>query len=382
VRIAVNGLFWSQPRTGSGQYLRHLLRALTEFEAQHQYRLVLAAHNSQFATRNSHTLRTPFDHVSENWTKLWFEQVSFPRACRRLGADLAHVPYFGSPLAPSVPTVVTVHDLIPMLLPAYRGSFLVRAYTRLVATAAQRAAAIITDSECSKRDSVRVLGIPAARVHAIPLAAEPRFRPVEDTSIREAVRRRYNLPDEFILYLGGFDQRKNIATLIQAFAQFATRNSQFTTRLVLAGELPRHDTTFTPDPRRLAHAAGMADRVVCIGDVSEEDKPALYSLATLFVYPSLYEGFGLPVLEAMACGTPVVTSKAASLPEIVGDAGLMVAPTDGEALAEAMAQLWRDADLRRDLARRGLERARGFTWQKTAQATLAVYEKIKLPCAS
>ncbi len=211
-----------------------------------------------------------------------------------------------------------MHDLIPVLLPLYRGGMLQRVYTALVSRTARRAAAVLTDSEASKRDIVAHLGIPAARVHAIHLAADPRFRPVTDPVELARVRAKYGLPDApFLLYLGGFDARKNVGRMIEAYARMTRRwttdhrllntdyrQSSMVNRpppLVIAGQLPTVDTAFTPDPRPVAAQLGVDDCVHCIGWVDEADKPALYSLALATVFVSEYEGFGLPVLEAMAC---------------------------------------------------------------------------------
>ena len=358
MRIGINAFFLKRPETGSGQYTRHLLEALARVEPANEYILFgPAIRDSRFAIRNLH--------------KLWFEQVSFPRACR--GLDLAHVPYFASPLFPTTPTVVTIHDLIPLILPAYRGSLLVRAYTRLVAAAARRANAVIADSQASKRDIVRLLGIPSHRVQVVYLAADEKFGPVRDETLVEAVRRRYGLPDRYILYLGGFDCRKNVATLLRAFARL---RKPADLKLVIAGRLPERDTPFFPHPRRLAERLGLEERVAFIGWVAEEDKPALYSGAVAFVFPSLYEGFGLPVLEAMACGTPVVASNRASLPEVVGQGGLLVDPTDVDGLAAAIEAVLVDEGLQAELGERALAQAARFSWERTARETLAVYRKV------
>ena len=180
---------------------------------------------SQYAIRTTHHPRsTPFDRLNINLAKLWFEQVTFPRACRRLRADVAFVPYWGSPWWQPCPMVVTVHDLIPLLLPLYRGGMLQRAYTALVSRTARRAAAVLTDSEASRRDIIAHLGIPAERVHAIHLAADPRYRPVTDLDELTRIRAKYGLPDgPFLLYLGGFDARKNVGRMIEAYARMARR---------------------------------------------------------------------------------------------------------------------------------------------------------------
>jgi len=288
--------------------------------------------------------------------------------------DVAHVPYFAPPLYPSIPTVVTIHDLIPLILPAYKGSILVRFYTRLVSMTAKRSAAIITDSHSSKRDIINLLKIPGERTHVIPLAADERFRPRVETEL-DRVRRKYSLPQEFILYLGGFDQRKNMKTLFKALRGLKERLGD-RCPLVIAGTLPNKDTPFFPHPRRLAEEAGVTDAVHFIGWVPEEEKPALYSLATLFLYPSLYEGFGLPPLEAMSCGTPVIASNAASLPEVVGDGGVLVDPQEPTSWAEAMVALLTSPQKREELSAKAVEQAKKFSWRKTARETLEVYKRV------
>jgi glycosyltransferase involved in cell wall biosynthesis len=307
-----------------------------------------------------------------NLGKLWFEQMTYARAARSLGATVAHVPYFASPLAPTVPTVVTVHDLIPLLLPAYRTSPLVRAYASLVARAARKATLVLTDAEASRADIVRYLGMPPERVRAIPLATARAFHPVEDPQALAALRARYELPEEYLLYLGAFDQRRNLATLFQALAAARQRQPDLPT-LVLAGVLPSADTTLTPDPRRLAAEAGLTEGVRFLGRTPEEDKPALYSGAVAFLFPSRYEGFGLTVLEALACGAPCIVADATSLPEVGGPGALLAGPDDVRAWAEAIVRLVSDRALRSELRTAGLAPAARFTWERTAKETAAAY---------
>jgi glycosyltransferase involved in cell wall biosynthesis len=318
-------------------------------------------------------LSTPFDRISENLSKLWFEQVSFPRAARRQEADLAHVPHWGSSLRPAMPTVVTIHDLIPLLLPSYRGNFLVRSYTRLVSAAARRSAGVITVSRASQQDIVKHLRIPATRVWVTHEAAPPFFRRADGPQI-EAVRQKHALPEAFLLYLGGFDVRKNVSGLLSAFARLQEREGFADARLVVAGRLPKTDSEFTPDPRRIARELAIEHRVTFTGWIDEADKPSLYTAATGFVFPSLYEGFGLPVLEALACGTPTITSDVSSLPEVVGQAGLLVSPGNEAELTAAMESLLLDSTLREKLQHMALEQADRFSWQQTAQATVGAYD--------
>jgi len=382
MQIAINAAFWGQEHTGSGQYLHRLVAQLRKFSAQDE--LLLLAPDWVTAPPPSgitfHRLSTPFDRLSADWAKLWFEQVRFSRACRQQRVHLAHVPYFAPPLLSTVPVLVTIHDLIPLLLPAYRGSTLVRLYTRLVAQAARRAALILTDSQASRQDIIRHLRLPPDRVRVIPLAAGPTYRPVSSEAHRRAVRRKYGLPPAYFLYLGGFDQRKNMPVLLRAFAQMASdygeRPGKAGPQLVIAGRLPEVDTPFTPGPHRMVQELGIAERVVFTGWVSEADKPALYSGARAFLFPSQYEGFGLPPLEAMACGTPVITGNGGSLPEVVGSGGILVPPGDVAALSEAMASLWEDRALRQELSERAQAQASRFSWARTAQETLAAYREV------
>ena len=371
----MSGAFWRMETTGSGQYLHHLLRALTDLHSGDEYVLCLLGYTGRATGVDFpwpiQPLRTPFDKLDENLTKLWYEQITFPRACRRLTLDLAHVPYFAPPLYPSIPTVVTIHDLIPLILPTYQGSKLVQSYTRLVSRAARKATLILTDSYASARDIQRLLGIPQERVRVIYLAAGSQYHPMSPEE-RQATLARLRIPSPYLLYLGGFDQRKNVTGLVQAYALAQQQLDKV--RLVIAGRLPETHTEFTPDPRIVAEQVGIGNRIHYTGWVAEEDKPALYAGALGFVFPSDYEGFGLPVLEAISCGTSAIVGGGSSLEEIAGPGGIMVPPGNNRSLADALVELVQNSSLRRGLAEAGLEHARSFSWRKTAQQTLEAYQ--------
>jgi glycosyltransferase involved in cell wall biosynthesis len=256
----------------------------------------------------------------------------------------------------------------------------VRLYTRLVSASARRAALALTDSLASKRDIEEHLGISPQRVQCVFLAAGEHFSP-DPTPDDEIVRLSYNLPDgsdpgkpgRYVLYLAGHDVRKNVATLVEAFATVAQSDDDVA--LVIGGRLPRGDDPLFFDPRSLVQALDLVDDVRLIGWVDEEDKPALYRGAACAVFPSRYEGFGLPVLEALGCGTPLVTSNISSLPELLGDAGFAVDPDDVQGLAGAILSCLVDEPLASELRRRGPEQAARFTWAQTALQTLAAYSE-------
>jgi glycosyltransferase involved in cell wall biosynthesis len=380
MRVGFNALFLGCDATGSGQYTRHLLQALPELAAGSEYRAFKPQepHAAQQPDRWSDTA-VPVERVAtlsggrwQNLDKLWFEQITFPRACRRAAVDLCHVPYLASPLRSPVPTVVTIHDLIPLLLPEYRSTLRVRLYTWLVSAAARRADLIITDSQHSRQDIVDHLGIDPRRVRAIYLAADPSCRVISDTAKLERVRQAYGLPETYVLYLGGFDRRKNLEGLLRAYARVSAAWDAVPA-LVVAGRLPTADTALFPDPRRMVSELDIQQRVTFTGWVAGEDKPALYSGALFFAFLSLYEGFGLEPLEAMACGTPVLAADSTSLPEIVGPGGLLVDPTDVDQIAQAMVDLARDTERREQLAAEALKQAARFDWTETAAETLQVY---------
>lgn len=384
MKIALNAWFLDQFGTGSGQTIHGLLRALPGVAPGHEVLLVMP--RGHFALEIPGLQVQTWTFPSRSWRtnlgKVLFEQFAFPWACRSWKADVAHVPYWGSPLRPPVPTLVTIHDLIPLLLPAYRGGPLVRLYTRLVTASARRSAGVITDSLFSKADIEAHMGLPKERVHCIHLAAGEQFKPQAGPE-DDVIRQRYGLPKRYVLYLGGHDVRKNVAGLVEAFSTVAQADADV--KLVVGGRLPERPAHRLPllgpsplfDPRPLVEALGLAHDVQFVGWVEEHHKPALYRGAACAVFPSRYEGFGLPVLEALACATPLVTSNASSLPELVGDAGFAIDPDDTEALAGAILACLVDHSLAAELRQRGPAQAAKFSWNRALRETLEVYAAVR-----
>jgi glycosyltransferase involved in cell wall biosynthesis len=299
--------------------------------------------------------------------RIAWEQLALPLALQRWQADLLHAPAYVAPLASSVRQVVTFHDLSFYRLPeAFNRTnrIYLQTFARLTARRAQR---LIAVSEFTRQELRRLLGVPLERVAVVPNGVDPRFRPETDPAVLAAFRARAGLPDRFILYLGTLEPRKNLPALLRGYAR--ARQQGVREPLVIAGGRGWGDT----DLARLVEQLVLTDAVRLVGFVPMSEQPLWYNAATLFAYPSRYEGFGLPPLEAMACGTAVVTSDRSSLPEVVGDAGVLVDPDDPEALAAALVRLLGDDGRRQELGRRGQARARAFTWEAAAAATARVY---------
>jgi glycosyltransferase involved in cell wall biosynthesis len=291
---------------------------------------------------------------------------------RRRPVDLLHVQYTAPPLAPC-PVVATIHDLSFEHIPE---TFKLRSRVQLrltVRATARRAAHVIAPSEYTRRDLIETYGLDPARVTAIPLAVAPHFRPVEVAGELARVRARYGIAGKYVLAVGSTQPRKNLARLVRAYSALRRgRGRSNLPQLVLVGK----QAWLYGDTLKAIEEEGLGQDVLLTGYVSEDDLPALYAGALLFAYPSYYEGFGLPPLEAMSCGAPVLTGDRTSLPEVVGDAGLTVDPFDTDAIASALARLIDDDALRAHLRERGLERARSFDWRDTARMTLQVYRRV------
>jgi len=374
MHIAYNGWFWDQPNTGSGQYIRRLLHHLRRVVPDLQMTLILPPHNHTPDDLPADMSIVTTKGSSGAWGKVWFEQRIYPQMVGRVGADIAHVPYWGPPLSSPARLVTSVLDVIPLAIPDYARGWKARLYTSLVTAAARGSAHTITLSQDSKADIVKHIGLPEESITPIYLAADEAYHPRIGAERDEAVREKYNLPDQFVLGIGGFDVRKNMNQLLLAYTYVGQAEGD-NIPLVLAGREPEWGVGVFPNLPQYAADLGITDYVRWIGYIDEADKPSLYRLASVFVFPSLYEGFGLPVLEAMASGTPVVANEVSSIPEIVGDAAYLVEPDNARAMAGAIIALLLQEPLRDSLVTQGLARVTNFSWRKTAKETLAVYEK-------
>ncbi len=298
-------------------------------------------------------------------------QMCAGRALGELHADVAHFTNGMVPMATSTPTVVTIHDMSLTLFPHYHPARRVLLSRPLVDMAARRAAAVITVSESARRDILRLYQLAPDRVHVVHEAAAPSFRRVCDPRELDRVRRLYRLDDRIILYVGTIEPRKNLQTLIDGFAA-RQQAGDLQHQLVCVGPYGWLSRGVARQVERLK----TADRIRFTGYVPFADLPAIYSLAEMFVFPSVYEGFGLPVVEAMACGAPVITGRAAALAEVGGEAVAQVDERDAGSLGDGLVALARDRERRDALTALGIERARQFSWHRAARETLAVYRRV------
>jgi glycosyltransferase involved in cell wall biosynthesis len=362
MRIAFNALFLESTlsqNTGTGQYARHLLEALQRVAPDARIECVEPSSRGDLA-------------------KLKFEQIDFPRAAKRMKADVAFVPYWAPPLKCDAPVAVTIHDLIQIVLPDYRHGWKQKAYFSLVRAATANASAILTDSEASKRDILRYIDTMSERVNVVPLATEPRFSPAQSENDLWRVREKYRLPEQYVLYLGGFDPRKNIETLMQVYVWAGgTIGDEFP--LVVTGDAATLVTSNGGEKMSLAQMAKtleIEEDIRFVGHVDENDKPALYAMARAFLYPTTYEGFGLPALEAMASGVPVVGSNTPAVAEVVGGGGMLVDPMNARKMAGALIAVCTDEPLHERLRNQALIRASQFSWDRTAIETMTVLRGI------
>ncbi len=362
-----------QGRAGLGRYAGELLAALRRVEPQHDY---VAFHNRGPARQGLPAALADLPQHSVPLGNIPWRLSTLPVYFlggwqdRRLPAcDIFHATDQLLPRLRRARSVFTLYDVAFVLRPETH-TRQNRWFLSLMIPRFLRAAdAVIAISECSKRDAVRLYGVDADKIRVIYLAADARFRPAPP-AVQAAARARYELPARFLLYVGAIEPRKNLTMLLDAYRMLLQEDAEL--RLVVAGP---YGWLYAPFLKRL-DALGLRERVVFTGWVAGEDLPALYAAAEAFVYPSLYEGFGLPVLEALACGTPVVCSDTSSLPEVAGDAALLVAPGDAAGWAAALRRVLSDAPLRAEMRRRGLAQAARFRWEETARQTLAVYREL------
>jgi glycosyltransferase involved in cell wall biosynthesis len=370
LRIAIDSHSVGAKLGGNESYAINLIEALAQIDSVNQYTIYITTDEARDRFQHrwpNFKVRATLPH-----TPLIRIPLTLSAELRKNPVDVLHVQFTAPPFCPC-PVVVSIHDLSFEHLPQ---TFNRRSRTQLKLTvrhSARRAARIISLSEHARRDIVETYGISEKRIHSIPLAAPSHYGPVDDYRELQRVRHNYGIHGDYILSVGSIQPRKNLARLVRAYASLRGNISEDKLpQLVLVGKCAwLYDETL-----RALDETGVKEAVVLTGYVPDADLPALYSGALCFVYPSYFEGFGLPPLEAMKCGAPVIVGNRTSLPEVVGDAALTVDPYDVEAIANAIKQVMDDPSLRQELSSKGQKRAGEFDWRETARRTLAVYEEV------
>ena len=368
MRIVFDGTTLTPFRTGVGYYTEHLLQHLAR-EVVNTGDEIVVVSNKPIDTQAPLPPHVRVHDGHRFPIRIGWMQLRAASALEALKPDVAHFTNGMIPIGSPAPTVVTVHDMSLRLYPGCHPVRRLLLNRPLMHVAIRQASSIVTVSNSARRDLLRLHGVAADRVAVVHEAASPVFRPITDQARLDDVRARYNLPRRFVLYVGTIEPRKNLGRLMDAFA--AARKAGIPHHLVCVGPYGWSSRDLAGRIERL----GIADAVHFTGYVPFEHLPSIYNLGELFAFPSLYEGFGLPVVEAMACGIPVLTSSTSSLGEIAGDAAVTIDPADTDAIADAIVRLATDAELRRERGERGLQHSRSFSWEQTARDMLAVYHR-------
>jgi glycosyltransferase involved in cell wall biosynthesis len=354
---------------GIGTYIRNVLKQLSRLDHRNEYVLLCVEQDCTAVAKLGDNFRAV---VARSAPYSVGEQFVVPYLLKRHAVDLFHAPHYVLPPLTPCRSIVTIHDCIHLMFPQYLPNRLAYAYARAsMWAAAHRADRVLTVSQTSKRDILRFFDIPAEKIDVIYNAIDERFGvdPPEEEVFR--IRERYQLSGQFVLYAGNIKPHKNLERLILAFHRVHQSGLDQVKLLIIGDEISRYATL-----RRAVHRCQLHKHVRFLGFVSDETLAVLYRLASVFVFPSLYEGFGLPPLEAMASGTPVVTSNVSSLPEVVGDAAVLIDPYDYTSIADGIRRVLTDADLRATLKAKGLARAREFSWERSVARIRDIYEEI------
>jgi glycosyltransferase involved in cell wall biosynthesis len=367
MRIAIDARLSYYVQAGITQYTLNLIRALANVDQGNEYLLFQRRPDQRVIVSQDNfrrvSLWSPTHHPVEQY--LLGVELALQRKI-----DVIHCTDFIPPLYYRGPTVITVHDLAFLLYPHFLTRRSAR-YYGLIDRAVRHATRIIAVSEATKRDLVRLTGAPESKITVIYEAAEPIYYPIHDQDVLARIHEKYHLPEQLILFVGTIEPKKNLPTLIRAFRGLIDRYKSVADLVIVGKQGWLYDDVY-----QLIDTLRLKERVHFLGRVPTTDLPHLYNAAQMLVLPSYYEGFGLPPLEAMACGVPVIVSDTPALSETVADAGLRVSPEDGEGLTVAMWRLLTDDNLRADMIAKGLKRAASFSWKRAAQETLEVYRKV------
>lgn len=361
MKIGIDCITLTYPMAGIGRYTKNLVEALSKIDRENEYFLLYPGNLSQKPDvgENFHLA-----HAKSSKGILW-HQSALPALVKSYSLDLLHCPgNFKIPYLKRCRQVLTIHDLIPLKFKIYfKNTLKTMAYLILHKLAVGSADKIITDSENTKKDVISILNVPDEKIEAIPLAVDKKFLDKKNINL-EKVLKKYSLQEGYLLHLGGIGFNKNTARVIEAFKIIMEKTPDAPPLVIIGNK--------NWLARQIADSASH-EKIIFTGYVPDKHMPSLYSAASVFIYPSLYEGFGFPVLEAMACGVPVVASSTSSFPEVMGDAGLLVDPENPADIAEKTLMLVAESDLIKKLQEKGFERVSKFSWENTAKKVLALY---------
>jgi glycosyltransferase involved in cell wall biosynthesis len=373
MKIGIDSTPLPQNPVGAGVYIIQLIRALSQLETEHEL-IVFAQPFGRELIDIPESKKIKWIIVKEKKPaiRLIWEQITLPFLVKKTKLDLLHSLHYTRPFFLPCRSIVTFHDMTFFAYPELHTVTKRIFFPLAIKINAKFSDGLIAGSENSKKDTLKFNQVPEQKIHVVPYGIDKGFSPISDRQLLDKCRIKYNLPQDFILYVGLIEPRKNIPSLLRAYHKLTLEDQ--VPFLVIAGR----PGWGIEEVNHYIDALNLKDKVHFTGYVDREDLPMIYNLATIFVYPSIYEGFGFPPLEAMACGTPTITTAISSMPEFVGDACLLVPPQDDEALYQAIKKLLYNKDLQQDLSIKGHQQASQFTWERTARETLEVYQKVML----
>lgn len=370
MRIGIDGRAAKWYRgTGIGTYTYELVNSLNSVDNKNDYLVFMPDNCKDSLNLNRNFIQANITEAAEG--SFW-DVVNIPNILKDYKIDLYHVPQngIGLPVEKECPFLITLHDVIPFKMPETVSKSYLKIFTENIPSIIERCDGIVTVSDYSKKDIVETLNFPEEKIFVTYLANEDIYVPIDKILSRHIIKKNYSITDKYILYVGGFSPRKNILGLIEAFGILMEKYHE-NIKLVIAGRKGSSYETY----KNRAEELNIDDKVLFPGFIALDDLPYLYNASELFIYPSFYEGFGLPPIEAMACGVPVIASDTTSIPEIAGDSARLIDPQNTSDMAEAMLNVLQDEDLRNELIQKGLKRSRQLSWKNTAKQMLNVYEK-------